>query len=738
MTLDDTMLQDVLRQLHNCVDDRRADAHDVAGGLESLVASANAAQARVLSQAGAMIHAYAEQDIELGPATDGVWRMLQTISVGRLTLPGAPPPQTPPMPQRDEDPTERMELPRHAAEATAAKVAVPEMPKFVIVREEADLIVECAEECIENVGAAENAILELETDPDSDELVNTVFRAFHTIKGIAGFLDLGPVSHLSHSAESLLSKVRSKELTLNQGHSTALLQSVDCLGKMLADLQRGEGPDGGIRIDVPENWSLVYESLSTATEPSASSVSLAPAALSGDTNAQPFAPTPDESPEVVAAVAAPDPALGGEDKESEETDESAQVSKPKVESKNTKSSADAFVRVRTDRLDQLLDAVGELVIAQTMVSDRSALIEAENTEFAETISQTGKIVRELQDLAMSLRMVPMASTFQRMSRVARDVATKCQRQVRMETVGEDTEIDRNLVSLLSEPLIHMIRNAVDHGIESGEARIAAGKDPVGTVTLSATAEAGRIAVRIRDDGGGLNAEKLIEKARKNGILGPNEKISDADAFRLIFHAGFSTAEKVTATSGRGVGMDVVRRNVELLGGRIQVDSVLGEGTTFSIYVPLTLAITDGMIVGVAEERYILPTLNIVMSFQPSADILACVPGCGEVVLVRGRPIPIVRMHDIFDIDGACTSPTRALLVLMADGERRFALLVDEVVGQHQVVTKALDVGAQSIPGLGGAAILGDGRVGLIVDPGGMAQRVHRRLTPDTEQVSSLH
>ncbi len=799
MPNDTTYKELLLRLAHLDLDDLDG-MREIASEFDSMSIEADPLQGRVLSQAAAICHEAADEDRSLEDATDGVWRLVQTISEERIphpedmelgiaegtptesVTPDAPAPATPveaaappaappvaaepvveepvvaPPPAAPVEPavstashpddfapsgadseppsvefitalsdTSTPSLPVAIPEADPEEVSmaeaaapaqeeVPEMPATVVVREDDDLIVECAEESAENLSVAENAILELEEEPSNADLVDTVFRSFHTIKGIAGFLDLQPISLLAHRAESLLAKVRSKEHDFCAHASTTLLQAVDCLGRMLNDLRRGEQADGSILVHVPDTWAAVYASIGTP----------------GPANGAPVTPVAAApSPAAAPAESAVDPA--GESDEAAKAQDAEQAAEaPAPAAPPTKSDAkskparDAFVRVRTDRLDQLLDAVGELVIAQTMVSDRAIRI-VDSTDLAESITHAGKIVRELQDLSMSLRMVPMASTFQRMSRVARDVASKRGRRVKMATGGEDTEIDRNLVDLLSEPLIHMIRNAVDHGIETPEERVAVGKDPVGVVTLTAAAEAGRIVVRIQDDGKGLDPEKLIAKARKNGILGPEERVSDADAYRLIFHAGFSTAEKVTSVSGRGVGMDVVRRNVEVLGGRVHVDSELGKGTVFSIYVPLTLAITDGMIVGVADERYILPTLSIMMSFKPRHEILANVPGRGEVVMVRGEPIPLVRLHEIFDIQGACSDPTEALLVIMADGEHKFALLVDEVVGQHQVVTKALELGSQPVTGLGGAAILGDGRVGLIVDPAGMARRAQTKL-----------
>jgi two-component system chemotaxis sensor kinase CheA len=326
-------------------------------------------------------------------------------------------------------------------------------------------------------------------------------------------------------------------------------------------------------------------------------------------------------------------------------------------------------------------------------------------------------VRELQDLSMSMRMVPLKPTFQKLARLVRDVAHKNGKLVELVTSGEDTEIDRTMVDVVGDPLVHMVRNAIDHGIEFAAERMANGKPAAGVVRLSAHHAGGNVVVELSDDGRGLNRDKIVAKAIERGLIASDKGMSESDVFNLIFAPGFSTADAITDLSGRGVGMDVVRRNVEALRGQVEITSAAGKGSTFSLRLPLTLAITDGMLVQVGAERYIVPTANIHMSFRPEPSMLSTVAGRGEVVMLRGEVMPVIRVHRVLGVADAVEHATEALLMIVGDGERRAALLVDQLLGQQQVVTKPLGAGVGQVAGVSGGAILGDGRVGLIVDVG---------------------
>jgi two-component system, chemotaxis family, sensor kinase CheA len=323
----------------------------------------------------------------------------------------------------------------------------------------------------------------------------------------------------------------------------------------------------------------------------------------------------------------------------------------------------------------------------------------------------------------------------------RDVAKKSDKQIQFVSTGDDTEIDRNMVDIIAEPLIHMVRNAADHGIESGPKREAAGKPVLGTVRIAAYHSGGNVVIDLSDDGGGLDRDRILFKAAQKGLIDPSKSLSDAEIYQLIFLPGFSTTDNVTDISGRGVGMDVVRRNIEQLKGRIDISSERGQGTTFSIRLPLTLAITDGMIVRVGSERYIIPTVNIGLNFRPEPSQVSTVVGRGEVILLRGELIPLFRLHRLFNVCGAVEEPSQGLVVVLREGTTSCGLLVDELLGQQQVVAKSLGAGIGKVPAVSGGAILGDGRVGLILDPGSLVTlakdaRVARPAAPDARSLAS--
>jgi two-component system, chemotaxis family, sensor kinase CheA len=372
--------------------------------------------------------------------------------------------------------------------------------------------------------------------------------------------------------------------------------------------------------------------------------------------------------------------------------------------------------VNTARLDRLINMVGELVIAQSMVSQDRRLLEDSTHELLRKVTHAGKIVRELQDLSMSMRMVPLKGTFQKMQRVARDLARKSSKNIDLITDDGETEIDRHMVDILNDVLVHMVRNAIDHGIESPDDRERCGKSRTGNVHLAAFHSGGSVVVEIKDDGRGLNRDRILRKSIENGLVDPDKQLSDSEIFNLIFAPGLSTAEQVSDISGRGVGMDVVRRGIESLHGRIDISTAPGLGSTFTVKLPLTLAITDGMLVGVGPEKYIIPTISIHVCFRPKPESLSTVAGRGELVMLRGNLMPIFRLHRLFGVKSAIEDPAKGLLVVVGDEQRRCALLVDELLGQQQVVAKSLNHAVGKVPGVSGGAILGDGKVGLILDP----------------------
>jgi two-component system chemotaxis sensor kinase CheA len=381
-------------------------------------------------------------------------------------------------------------------------------------------------------------------------------------------------------------------------------------------------------------------------------------------------------------------------------------------------AVESSVRVRIDRLDRLIDMVGELVIAHSMVPQAAVVSHDGYHDFLKKMTQVGRIVRELHALSMSMRMVPLKATFQKMARVVRDVAQKSGKLVHFVTQGEETEVDRNIVEVVAEPLVHMVRNAIDHGLEPPDTREQLGKQRIGTVLLAAYHTGGHVVIVLQDDGKGLQRRTIVEKALAMGLIASDTGMSDNEVFQLIFTPGFSTAERLTDISGRGVGMDVVQRGLEALKGRIDITSEVGRGTTFTLSLPLTLAMTDGTVVRVGQAHFIIPTIAVSMSFRPEPEAM-CHAERGECVVLRGALLPVLRLHRLFDISAVEPDPTKGLLVVIKDGEKRCAILVDELLGQQPVVTKSFGAVIGHLPGISGGAILGDGRVGLLLHPPGL-------------------
>ncbi|WP_186367101.1 chemotaxis protein CheA [Yersinia aldovae] len=389
---------------------------------------------------------------------------------------------------------------------------------------------------------------------------------------------------------------------------------------------------------------------------------------------------------------------------------SAEYVKPKA-----KASESTSIRVAVEKVDQLINLVGELVITQSMLAQRSSSLDPViNGDLLNSMGQLERNARDLQESVMSIRMMPMEYVFSRFPRLARDLASKLNKQVELTLLGSSTELDKSLIERIIDPLTHLVRNSLDHGIESPETRIAAGKQPIGNLTLSAEHQGGNICIEVLDDGAGLNRQKILAKAQSQGMA-VNDHMSDEDVGMLIFAPGFSTAEQVTDVSGRGVGMDVVKRNIQEMGGHVQVSFQAGLGTSIRILLPLTLAILDGMSVKVSDEVFILPLNAVMESLQPLAEDLHPLAGGERVLQVRGEYLPLVELYRVFDVENAKTEATQGIVVILQSAGRRYALLVDQLIGQHQVVVKNLESNYRKVPGISAATILGDGSVALIVD-----------------------
>lgn len=556
----------------------------------------------------------------------------------------------------------------------------------------------------------EQGVLVLETRPDDRETLATVFRAFHTFKGNAGLLKLAAPQRLAHELESLLDAARQGMVSLDRDAIDVILAGADAFARFVSEAAAQlDGIETGRTLPLPIN--AVVERVRRLLARAAPGTPPAPAAAptpatDGSAAAEP--PAPPGAAEMASDRAEPAAAPG------------LRPAAPRA------ASAAGSVRVDTAKLDGLVDLVGELVIAQSMVVQHGMATTAADDQLARALGRLRGITKDIQRTTMSLRMVPIRGTFQKMARLVRDVAGQLGKDIRLVLEGEETELDRTVIEEIADPLVHMIRNSADHGIEPPAARLAAGKLPTGTITLRAFHQGGCVVIRVADDGRGLDPERIRAIAAARGIVSRATPLERREVLELIFAPGFSTAAAVTDLSGRGVGMDVVRRNIEKLRGKIEIESSPGRGTTFTVSIPLTLAIIEGLLVAVGDQRYVIPTLAVVESFRPAAGAVSVVHGRGELVEVRGRQVPLLRLGPHLGVPGAVADPARGIVVVVESGSESRCLLVDALIGRQEVVIKSLGAMFPPHAGFAGAAILGDGRVGLILDTNQLV-----RLKPKT-------
>ncbi|QIC89625.1 chemotaxis protein CheA [Serratia liquefaciens] len=626
------------------------------------------------------------------------------------------------------------------------------------------------DEADELLADMEQHLLELDPLAPDIEPLNAIFRAAHSIKGGAATFGFSVLQETTHLLENLLDGARRQEMSLSTEIINLFLETKDIMQEQLDAYKTSQKPDvdsfeyicqalrqlaldaqqqdapaapavaqhavaapaaieGGMRVclcglkpnEVPlmleelgnlgevknphqtEN-SLEVTLLTSASEDDISAVLcfvLEPEQISFTT--PPQAELPPVAIEPVAAVAVapvaakPAPTV-------------AETPKPRA-----KASESTSIRVAVEKVDQLINLVGELVITQSMLAQRSGSLDPVNHgDLLNSMSQLERNARDLQESVMSIRMMPMEYVFSRFPRLVRDLASKLNKQVELQLQGSSTELDKSLIERIIDPLTHLVRNSLDHGIEDPATRLAAGKSEVGNLILSAEHQGGNICIEVTDDGAGLNREKILAKAASQG-LAVSDSMSDEDVGMLIFAPGFSTAEQVTDVSGRGVGMDVVKRNIQEMGGHVEIHSQAGKGTSIRILLPLTLAILDGMSVKVNNEVFILPLNAVMESLQPQAEDLHPLAGGERVLQVRGEYLPLVELFRVFDVAGAKTDATQGIVVILQSAGRRYALLVDQLIGQHQVVVKNLESNYRKVPGISAATILGDGSVALIVD-----------------------
>lgn len=621
------------------------------------------------------------------------------------------------------------------------------------------------DEADELLADMEQHLLELDPLAPEAEQLNAIFRAAHSIKGGAATFGFSILQETTHLLENLLDGARRQEMSLSTEIINLFLETKDIMHEQLGAYKTSQQPDAEsfdyicralrqlalekqtpttppvtdpvvteqnsvsaqgnqkrlIRLTdlKPNEIPLMLEELGNigeVTEPQQDDNSLTVTLLTSaseedisavlcfvlDAEQIHFSAPPSTS----TPVPSPPP---------NSADKPATVANGEGGKTRAKSSESNSIRVAVEKVDQLINLVGELVITQSMLAQRSSLLDlANHGELLSGMSQLERNARDLQETVMSIRMMPMEYVFSRFPRLARDLANKLDKQVELTLRGSSTELDKSLIERIIDPLTHLVRNSLDHGIEVPAIRLAAGKPAIGNLLLSAEHQGGNICIEVTDDGAGLNRQRILAKAMSQG-LAVNESMSDEDVGMLIFAPGFSTAEQVTDVSGRGVGMDVVKRNIQEMGGHVTIHSQAGKGTSIRILLPLTLAILDGMSVKVNEEVFILPLNAVMESLQPKIEDLHPLAGGERVLQVRGEYLPLVELYQVFAVQGAKTDATQGIVVILQSAGRRYALLVDQLVGQHQVVVKNLESNYRKIPGISAATILGDGSVALIVD-----------------------
>jgi two-component system chemotaxis sensor kinase CheA len=687
------------------------------------------------------------------------------------------------------------------------------------------------EEALEALDTMESALLKLNIGNPEPELVNTIFRVAHSIKGGSATFGFKEVASFTHTLETLLDELRGGRMQVTRALSDLLLKSVDVMREMLRAVQHKTAIDtqrvADLQFDlelailqknqapaapappVPESAATPAVALATAmtvmpgqrrwqigfrpypqlllrgndplrllrelqelgsievevdmsglpglAEMNAEDCYLAwnlvlTSEVTRDVIAQVFdwaegdckleiSEIKSVSPEQqapVAAVVVPLHRSSSQDAKSDAPQ--ATAAEPAADHNRTQGGSPAAsgptqggpdsgsIRVSTDKIDEIMNTVGEIVITQSMLSQLGSSMEGPMAEQLRSgLAQLERNVRELQEGVMRVRMLPISFVFSRFPRMVRDLSHRLGKEIELKLTGENTELDKTVMEKIGDPLVHLVRNSIDHGIEKPDIRRAAGKSAVGTVFLDAYHKGGNITVEVRDDGAGLDRDRILKKARERGLVGPNETPDDSAIYDLIFAAGFSTAEQTTDVSGRGVGMDVVRRNVQELGGTIEIKTERGKGSCFTITLPLTLAIVDGQSVAVGTETYIVPLTTIIESLQLKPSMVNRIAGQGEVFLFRDGYVPVVRLHQVFGVKPRTQELHEGLLMVVEGEGRRVGLFVDDLLGQQQVVIKSLETNYRRVEGVSGATILGDGSVALILDVPGLLRVATERL-----------
>jgi len=569
-----------------------------------------------------------------------------------------------------------------------------------------EILVDFVSEAQENLDTIEINLIDLEQDPANKDIINDIFRPFHTIKGVSGFLSLTKINTLAHATENLLDSARSGDFLINEIATDTILESVDIL-KMLLDRVKSGTQTGFVQPDD----DIDVESLKDKLQRLQAGLTNGDKQPLGEILVHKGAVTRDHLDQALEFQKKHPEKKIGEILVNEKKTDARQVASALMNQTSEKKQVSAQVKVSTDKLDDLVDYAGELVIAQSMLRQKTS----SDPSLTQSVTQLGQIVSNMQSIAMSMRMIPIKATFMKMIRLVRDLSRKSGKEIALNMMGEETEIDRNVVDALYEPMVHMIRNSCDHGIESSSDRLEQGKAAQGIITLRAYHKGGHIIIEIEDDGKGLDKDSIFEKAKATGLITGSEQMTDAQIYNLILKPGFSTAKEITDVSGRGVGMDVVMDGIEKFRGQLNIESTKGKGTKFTISLPLTLAIIDGMLVGVGREKYVIPTMAIQKAFKPDKKECFTVEGKGEMVKDRGSLIPVIRLTEIYNNASREKFIWDSLVIVVEAKDEKRALLIDELLGKDEYVIKSLGSNLENVEGLAGGAILSDGRVGLILD-----------------------
>ncbi len=567
----------------------------------------------------------------------------------------------------------------------------------------------------------DNELLEIEKRPDDKELINSIFRAVHTVKGTAGFLSFEQMSVLAHRFEDVLNKMRRGEISFQPAMLDVMLEAFDLMKVLLKQVLDQNISDVDLGPTIKK-----LEALSKGVLPSGQP----------DAKAASNEPKAELSPSQTAIQEQPkersEEKVHDNQTESHQVDQAESQPQHQQPQKGEKNITDTTIRVDVQRLDHLMNLVGELVLGRNRLSQIVSIDKDEDSredfshQLNDTAAQIDFITTELQTAVMKTRMVQIGRVFNRFPRLVRDIAREFSKDIRLVISGEETELDKSIIEEISDPLVHLIRNAADHGVESADVRETAGKPRQGTIRLTAGHEGNHVIIEVQDDGAGIDPEKLKQKALEKGIITPEEahEMKTEDTYSLIFLPGFSTAQKVSSVSGRGVGMDVVKTNITKLNGIIAVESEVGKGTKFTLKLPLTLAIIQGLLVGVGNETFAIPLSSVLEVVHTQRSEVSTVNG-REVTRLRETVLPLVDISEILDVPGRDTEVKAFYTVVVGVANRKFGIVVDRLIGQKEIVIKPLGAYLKNIPGIAGSTILGDGRVIMIIDAGELLRLVEK-------------